>query len=247
MRIFFLLFSLPTFAALTTITDTLYTPAGTLFSGTVSLSLNSPASAQPLYNSSGRTLTGFTASVSVTSGAFSYQLEANDAITPSGTSYTARYSPSSSTGGGGWSETWVVPTSSGAVKVYPLRSTTVPVPSVMISPAQLTSGGATAGDGLVWNGSSWQPASIGAALLGQATLDIGSVPDGACVLHSTAITVTGAALGNRPTVGSSVAWPEGVDMRPKITGPNSVKIEICNNSGASYDPPSATYYLGVIQ
>ena len=239
--------ALPAFAALTSITGPLYTPSGDLFGGTITVSLNSPATAQPLYNSDGRTLTGFSYRVTVTGGALALSLEANDAITPSGTSYTARFQPDSVTGGGPWAETWIVPTSGSAVKVYALRSTTIPVPSVMISPTQLSRGGAASGDGLVWNGSSWAPASIGAALTASASLDISAVPDGSCVLHSTAVTVTGAALGNRPTIGSSVAWPEAVKIEAKVTGPNSVKLEICNHTGASYDPPSATYYIGVTQ
>ena len=245
-KLLILLGALPAFCGLTTITDTLFTPAGDLFTGTVTISLNNPGTAQPLYNSAGRTLTGFQATITVTSGAFSYQLEANDAITPSGTSYTARYMPRA-TGGGGWSETWVVPTSGSAVKVYPMRSTTIPIPYVMIAPQQLTSGGATVGQGLVWSGTSWQPAPVGAALTATATIDVSAVPDGSCVLHSTAVTVTGATLGNRPSIGASVAWPEAVKIEAKVTGPNSVKLEICNHSGASYDPPSATYYFGVFQ
>lgn len=248
-KIFCTLFlaALPAFCGLTEITGPLYTPAGDLFGGTITVSLNNPASAQPLYTSSGRTLTGFSQRVTVTSGAFTLSLEANDAITPSGTSYTARFQPDSATGGGGWSETWVVPTSGSAVKVLALRSTTVPTPSMTLSPQQLTSGGASTGQGLVWSGTSWQPAPVGAALSATATLDVSAVPDGSCVLHSTAVTVTGAALGNRPTIGASVAWPEAVKIEAKVTGPNSVKLEICNHSGASYDPPSATYYFGVFQ
>lgn len=50
---------LPMFGALTSITGPLYTPAGDLFGGTITVTLNNPAQAQPLYNSDGRTLTGF--------------------------------------------------------------------------------------------------------------------------------------------------------------------------------------------
>lgn len=149
--------ALPAFCGLTSITGPLYTPAGDLFGGTITVSLNNPASAQPLYNSDGRTLTGFATRVTVSGGALTLSLEANDAITPAGTSYTARFQPDSATGGGGWAETWVVPTSGSAVQVYALRSTTVPIPSTLFSPSQLTSGGATAGQFLKYSGTSWQP------------------------------------------------------------------------------------------
>lgn len=80
-----------------------------------------------------------------------------------------------------------------------------------------------------------------------ATIDIAAVPDGTCRLDSTAVTVTGAALGGRPTIGASFQPPEGIHLSVKVTGPNSMKVEICNWSGASYDPASATYYFGVTQ
>ena len=50
-------------AALTTITDTLKNPDGTLFSGRVIVYLNRPDLAQPLYNSAGVSLTGFQVAV----------------------------------------------------------------------------------------------------------------------------------------------------------------------------------------
>lgn len=87
--------------------------------------------------------------------------------------------------------------------------------------------------------------SQSALLSTTAVIDLVAVPDGACVLDSTAVTLSGAALGGRTIVGSSVALPEGVDLFAKVTGPNTVKIEICNQSGATYDAASATYHFGV--
>ena len=75
-----------------TITDTISTPFNGTFSGTVTVSLNSPALAQPLY-SGNVTLSGWTQTVTVTAGAFSLTLYANDQITPGGTSYTATFAP----------------------------------------------------------------------------------------------------------------------------------------------------------
>jgi hypothetical protein len=80
-----------------------------------------------------------------------------------------------------------------------------------------------------------------------AVIDLVPVPDGTCVLDSTAVTVTGAALGGRPTIGASFQPPEGVQLIAKVTGPNSMKVEICNHSGGSYNATSATYYFGVAQ
>lgn len=140
--------------AQTTITDTIKTPMGGNWSGTVVVTLNNPATAQPLYSGS-ETLSGWSQTVTVTNGAFSITLYPNDAITPTGTSYTARYSPTS---GAGWSETWVVPT--GATTIRELRSTTVPTPRTMFTPAQITQASATLGQGLRWNGSTWAPGTF---------------------------------------------------------------------------------------
>lgn len=99
-------------------------------------------------------------------------------------------------------------------------------------------------------GSTYLPAGDGGGVgsttyTASAVIDVIAVPDGACVLDTTAVTVTGAALGGRPTLGSSIAWPEGIKIEAKVTGPNTMKLEICNHSGANYNPASATYYFGV--
>lgn len=152
-----LLAALPAWGALVTITDTLKTPMGGTFGGRVTISL-AGTSAQPLYNSSGDTLTGWETTVTVTNGAFSIQLEANDTITPAGTSYRIRMTPGNGTKE--TLETWIVPTSASPLKLSAIRSTTIPTPSMMISPQQITSGGAVAGQGLVYSGTSWGPAYI---------------------------------------------------------------------------------------
>ena len=150
----FLLFAASAFAQTATITDTIATPFAGTFSGTVTVSLNSPALAQPLYSGS-VTLSGWTQTVTVTAGAFALTLYTNDLITPGGTSYTATYAPTS---GSGWKETWIVPT--GATTIREIRSTTVPSPSVRFTPSQITQAGATLGQGLRWNGSIWAPAAV---------------------------------------------------------------------------------------
>ena len=150
----FLLLAASAFAQTATITDTIATPFAGTFSGTVTVSLNSPALAQPLY-SGNVTLSGWTQTVTVTAGAFTLTLYTNDLITPGGTSYTATYAPTS---GSGWRETWIVPT--GATTIREIRSTTVPSPSVRFTPSQITQAGATLGQGLRWNGSIWAPAAV---------------------------------------------------------------------------------------
>ena len=149
-----LLLAASAFAQTATITDTIATPFAGTFSGTVTVTLNSPALAQPLY-SGNVTLSGWTQTVTVTAGAFTLTLYTNDLITPGGTSYTATYAPTS---GSGWKETWIVPT--GATTIREIRSTTVPSPSVRFTPSQITQAGATLGQGLRWNGSIWAPAAV---------------------------------------------------------------------------------------
>lgn len=102
------------------------------------------------------------------------------------------------------------------------------------------------------NGTTWAPLgdgqpSGGTTYTATAVIDVASVPDGSCVLDTTAVTVTGAALGGRPTLGASYQPPEGIKIEAKVTGPNSMKLEICNHSGATYNPASATYYFGTAQ
>ena len=128
---------------LTEITDTLKRPNGAPFVGMLSISLNYPDRAQPLRNSDGDTLVGFRRDVTVTDGSISLSLEANDAITPAGTSYSVRYQPAAGNGTS-YTETWIVPTSASPVKVYELRSTTVPLPSVLIPATQISGGVRTA-------------------------------------------------------------------------------------------------------
>ena len=147
-------FTVAAFAQTATISDTIRTPMNGLFAGTVTVTLNGPAQAQPLYSGT-TTLSGWSQTVTVTAGVFSLTLYANDQITPGGTSYSATYAPASGTG---WKETWVVAT--GATTIRAVRSTTVPVPLVKFGLAQLDRGGASVGQGLVWGGSSWGPSSL---------------------------------------------------------------------------------------
>jgi len=246
-----LLLALPAFAQTATISDTLVSVVGgEAWTGYITVQLNSPSSAQPLYSGS-QSLAGWRAvlcvgvaradcSVTTAAGAVSVVLYTNSAITPAGTSYAAIYQP---TKGDRWNEVWVV--AAGQTKLNQIRSTTTPTPATVISIGQISTAGATSGQGLIYNGSTVAWGSIGAEFTASAVIDLSPVVDGGCVLDGTAVTVTGAALGGRPTIGSSYQPPAGVHLFAKVTGPNSMRVEVCNLSGSSYDAGSATYYFGV--
>lgn len=138
-------------AQLQVLTDTLTTPQGGTWGGTIVVTLNNPQNAGPLYYAT-TTLTGWSQTYTVSGGAVSISLYANSTITPTGTSYTARYTPTS---GSAYSETWVVPV--GATTIREVRSTTVPTPRVMFTPSQITQASAALGNVLRWNGSAWSP------------------------------------------------------------------------------------------
>ena len=134
---------------------------GGSFTGRITVTLNAPASAQPLYYST-TSLTGWQAvycvgatgadcTTTTNAGVFAATLYANSTITPAGTSYAARFQPSK---GSPWSEVWTVEASD--TKLYQVRSTTVPSPTVTFQPSQL----ALAAGSLVYGSS----AGVGTAL-----------------------------------------------------------------------------------
>lgn len=133
---------------------------GGSFTGRITVTINAPGSAQPLYYST-TSLTGWQAvyclgvtgadcTTTTAAGTFAATLYANSTITPAGTSYSARFQPSK---GSPWSETWVLTPST--TTLLAVRSTTTPTPSTTISPQQISSGGATTGQCLRWSGSAW--------------------------------------------------------------------------------------------
>jgi hypothetical protein len=140
---------------------------GGSFTGRITVTLNAPASAQPLYYST-TSLTGWQAvycigvtgadcTATTNAGTFSATLYANSTITPAGTSYAARFTPAK---GSPWSETWVVTPSTTTLRQ--VRSTTVPTPTTTFGLGQLAAGGATAGQYLRYTGSAWAPATLSA-------------------------------------------------------------------------------------
>jgi hypothetical protein len=228
-----------------TLTDTIRTPMGGNWAGTVTVTLNNPQTAQPLY-SGNETLSGWSQTVSVVDGAFSLTLYTNDQITPGGTSYTARYSPTS---GAGWSETWVVP--AGATTIREVRSTTVPTPRTMFTPAQITQGGATLGQALRWNGAAWAPGTFVAdpmtatgdlitrsggvasrvpiGTTGQVLTVAGGLPTWASGISGNAATAT--ALAANGTNCAAGTFPLGVDASGNSEGCTALPTTITGTAG----------------
>ncbi len=137
---------------------------GGSFTGRVTVTLNAPGSASPLYYST-TSLTGWQAvycigvtgadcTTTTSAGTFAATLFANSTITPAGTSYSARFQPAK---GAAWSEVWTVEAAD--TKLYQIRATAVPSPTVMFQPSQLTAGGASNGNCLVYDGTTWEPAA----------------------------------------------------------------------------------------
>jgi len=139
-------------AAPTEIRDTGYTGfGGTLFSGRITVT------APDMTTQDGRTVNRWEQSYTITSGVISVDLEPNDTATPAGTSYMVIYRPKS---GQAWSERWVVPTSATPLRVNHVRVLNAPVPTVMIQPQQIQSGGAMPGQALLWSGSRYAPGNV---------------------------------------------------------------------------------------
>lgn len=204
-----------------TISDTVRTPFGGYFAGRIIVALNGPGSAQPLYSGS-QTLTGWQTTIEVpasANGAVAVTLVCTDTITPAGTSYSARYQPTS---GSPWSETWAPTT--GTTTIRAMRATTVPTPTTTFQASQIvpgsngqvltTTAGASAWGSVpacatcvVTSGSYADPAWI--------TSLAGSKVSGAVASATTATTATSAttatALAANGTNCAAGTFPLGVD------------------------------------
>lgn len=151
--------ALAAYAQTVSLSDTLTNAVGGgSFTGRVTVTLNAPGNASPLYYSTTSLtgwqsvycigVTGADCTTTTSAGTFAATLYANSTITPTGTSYSARFQPAK---GAAWSETWTVEASD--TKLYQVRSTTVPTPTVAFQPSQLLLGagyipyGASAGYG----------------------------------------------------------------------------------------------------
>jgi hypothetical protein len=154
------------------ISDTLTAAVGGgAWTGRIIVTLNAPGNAQPLYQGTTSLagwsqilcvgVTGRDCTSETAAGAVSVTLYRTDTISPAGTSYAARFQP---TAGPAWAETWVV--SDGDTKLYQIRATTVPTPTVMVQPSQITQAAATTGQCLKWSGTAWVPGTCGGGAAG---------------------------------------------------------------------------------
>lgn len=96
---------------------------------------------------SGTDFAAVVGNVDVTAGAYSFSLAANDGLVPAGTSYAAQYNcwHGSKYNAITFRETWIVPSSSGAVTIGSLRVNVVPTPLVMFQPRQIIATGLASG------------------------------------------------------------------------------------------------------
>jgi hypothetical protein len=127
--------------ATTQITDTLKTPFGTNWAGTVTVDCPSAT------DGAGNTIAAYKTVVTVALGVFSLAIDAGDAGTPAGRTCTARYLPSVASGVARrepWTEYWYVPTSASPLKISQIRTASGAAVSAAFSFRLIS--GLTAGD-----------------------------------------------------------------------------------------------------
>jgi hypothetical protein len=112
----------------TSVADTIFNADGSLAEGRVVI-------AWPTFQAGACQVVAGQISVPLTAGALAVPLYPNDAATPAGTSYRVTYYLKS---GRITTEYWVVPSSATPVPLATVRSSSVPVPAVMVSQAQVT-------------------------------------------------------------------------------------------------------------
>ena len=78
-------------------------------------------------------------------------------------------------------------------------------------------------------------------ITGSASIAVGSIPDGTCAAQATTITVTGAVANEFAAVAPSVALAAGVEAFGKVRSANTVTVEVCNFSGSTVVPGTASY------
>lgn len=78
---------------------------------------------------------------------------------------------------------------------------------------------------------------------GSATIDFSAIADGAC--STSTITVSGAATGDNVAAGWPSALASGLVGTMSVSATDTVTARLCNWSGASVDPASATYSAAV--
>jgi uncharacterized protein YdbL (DUF1318 family) len=109
---------------------------------------------------------------------------------------------------------------------------------------------AGSGIAILENGSSTSvsvdPAVVPRFLTAAATLSFGAISTGSCASSQT-FTLTGAAVGDSVAPG----WPGGIESGLQgnmwVIAPNTVAVRMCNLSGATLSPASATYRGTVVK
>lgn len=142
--------------ALTTVSDTIIWPNGTMPNGTITLQW------QQFQNAAHQTVAaGTNFVITVTNGAFSTTLTPTTTATPTGVCYRAQYALN----GTSYTRAWYVPVSSTPVglNVVEFNNICTPQQSAAISLAQLTNSGAALGQCITWGSMNyWIPGTCGA-------------------------------------------------------------------------------------
>ena len=87
--------------------------------------------------------------------------------------------------------------------------------------------------------------TINGYLSGSGTINFGAIPDMSCLAST--VTVTGAAAGDHVTAGWPTAIETGLVGSMFVSATDTVAVRLCNQSGASVDPASATFKAAVIK
>lgn len=183
---------------------------GGSFTGRITVTLNAPGSASPLYYST-TSLTGWQAvyclgvtgsdcTTTTAAGVFAATLYANSTITPAGTSYSARFTPAK---GSPWSEVWVITPSTTTLRQ--IRATTVPTPTTTFQASQL----ALAAGSMVYGSSAGVGTALAAGSNGQVLALSGGYPAWTTNIAGNAGTAT--ALAANGTNCAAGTFPLGVD------------------------------------
>jgi Pectate lyase superfamily protein len=206
---------------MTTITDTIHRPDGSLPSGQIVISSKSTFTA-----SDGTVVfAGAVATATVTNGSFSVALIPNSGSTPSGTSYSAIYKLA---GVPYREETWVVPASATPVDLAAVRSTSLNGPSTMVSASQMP---ALSGD--VNSSAGSASASVVGLHWGSSGYTLSGAPsDGQC------LTVSGFTITGGPC-GSGSGQPQGSSGQVQINSGGSFAGAV----GLTYDTASGATTL----
>jgi hypothetical protein len=89
-------------------------------------------------------------------------------------------------------------------------------------------------------------ATVTSVLAATATVDFASIPANTTA-DSSAITVTGAAVGDAVFVGSPAAIEAGIVITGFVSAANAVKVRAANVTAAAIDPASGAFKVVVIK